>query len=232
MSARPLALKILDVVSALLFLAALWMALVYAPLEAVMGAVQKVFYFHIANAWIGMLGFIVAGIAGVTYLVTKNMKWDMVELSAVEISLVFFSVTIVLGSIWAYPVWNTWWTWDPRLTSAAILELIYLAYLMLRQGIEDPERRARFGAVYTLIGALSVPITFFTIRIFRTIHPVVIGSSDSSAQGTFAMTPHMLQTMFFCLFAFSIIFITLLWHRIRLAQMQQKVEELKLQLTD
>jgi len=232
MPPRPLALKILDIASALLFLAALWVALVYAPLEAVMGAVQKVFYFHIANAWIGMLGFIAAGVAGVTYLVTKNLKWDMVELSAVEISLVFFSVTIVLGSIWAYPAWNTWWTWDPRLTSAAILELIYLAYLMLRQGIEDPERRARFGAVYTLIGGLSVPITFFTIRIFRTIHPVVIGAQDPSAQGSFSMTPAMLHTMFFCLFAFSIIFVTLLWHRIRLAQMQQKVEELKLKLTD
>lgn len=232
MPPRPLALKVLDVASVLLFLAALGMALFYAPLEAVMGAVQKVFYFHIANAWIGMLGFVMAGLAGVAYLVTKNMKWDVVELSAVEISLVFFSVTIVLGSIWAYPAWNTWWTWDPRLTSAAILELVYLAYLMLRQGIEDPERRARFGAVYTLIGAVSVPITFFSIRLFRTIHPVVIGASDAGAQGSFSMTPGMLQTMFFCLFAFSIIFVTLLWHRIRLAQMQQKVEELKLRLSD
>jgi heme exporter protein C len=197
-----------------------------------MGAVQRVFYFHIANAWIAMLGFIMAGIAGVAYLVTKNLKWDMVEVSAVEISLVFFSVTIVLGSIWAYPVWNTWWTWDPRLTTAAILELIYLAYLLLRQGIEDPERRARFGAVYTLIGAVSVPITFFAIRIYRTIHPVVIGSGSAEAQGSFNMSPAMLQTMLFCLFAFSIIFVTLFWHRIRLAQTQRKVEELKLRLSD
>jgi heme exporter protein C len=212
--------------------AALGAALFYAPLEAVMGAVQRVFYFHIANAWIAMLGFIMAGIAGVAYLVTKNLKWDMVEVSAVEISLVFFSVTIVLGSIWAYPVWNTWWTWDPRLTTAAILELIYLAYLLLRQGIEDPERRARFGAVYTLIGAVSVPITFFAIRIYRTIHPVVIGSGSAEAQGSFNMSPAMLQTMLFCLFAFSIIFVTLFWHRIRLAQTQRKVEELKLRLSD
>lgn len=232
MSPRPLALKVLEILSGLLFLAALWAALVYAPLEAVMGAVQKVFYFHIANAWIGMLGFIAAGVAGVAYLVTKNLKWDIVELSAVEISLVFFSVAIVLGSIWAYPVWNTWWTWDWRLTSAAVLELIYLAYLMLRQGIEDPERRARFGAVYTLIGFLSVPFTFVVVRIFRDIHPVIIGSGGQGAQGSFSMTPHMLQTMFFCLFAFSIIFVTLLWHRIRLAQTQQKVEELKLKLSD
>ena len=156
----------------------------------------------------------------------------MVELSAVEISLVFFSVTIVLGSIWAYPVWNTWWTWDPRLTSAAVLELIYLAYLLLRQGIEDPERRARFGAVYTLIGGLSVPITFMSIRLFRTIHPVVIGDQDPGAQGSFCMTPGMINAMLFCLFAFSVIFVTLLWHRIRLAQVQQKVEELRLRLTE
>ena len=92
--------------------------------------------------------------------------------------MVFMLIAIITGSIWARPIWNTWWTWDPRLTTATIMELIYAAYLMLRQGIEDPDRRARFGAVYAIIGFLSVPLTFFSIRIFRTIHPVVIGSND------------------------------------------------------
>ena len=104
-------------------------------------------------------------------------------MAAVEISLVFFLITIVLGSIWARPVWNTWWTWDPRLTTAAVTELIYVAYFMLRQGIEDPSRRARFGAVYAIVGAVSAPITFFAIRLFRTIHPVVIGSGDPRRGG-------------------------------------------------
>ncbi len=173
---------------------------------------------------------VAAGVAGIIYLVTQDEKWDIVEVAAVEISLVFFFITIALGSIWARPIWNTWWTWDPRLTTAAITELIYIAYFMLRQGIEDPTRRARFGAVYTILGSLSAPITFFAIRLFRTIHPVVIGGGDPGAQGTFAMTPHMLIAFFFALFTFTVIFIDLFWNRIRLGKLAAQVEELKLNL--
>jgi heme exporter protein C len=229
MEPRPKALSILTVLSVALFLGALGMVFLYAPLEAVMNYVQKIFYFHISNAWVGMLGFIVAAVAGIVYLVTKNMKWDNVELAAVEISLVFFFIAIVSGSIWAKPSWGTWWTWDARLTTAAILEMIYLACLLLRQGIEDPERRARFSAVYTLVGALSVPITFLSIRIWQTIHPAVIGAGSSGAQGSFGMTPPMLITMFFCLITFSVIFVTLLWYRIRLGQLAEQVAQLKIE---
>jgi heme exporter protein C len=161
--------------------------------------------------------------------VKHDLKWDIVELAAVEISLVFFLIAIVTGSIWARPSWGTYWTWEPRLTTAAILELVYLAYLLLRQGIDDADRRARFSAVYTLIGAISVPITFVSIRLFRTIHPVVIGTNSSAAQGGFDMTSKMLVTMFFALFTFSIIFVTLFWHRIRLGQLSHQLDQLKLE---
>ena len=128
-------------------------------------------------------------------------------------------INIITGSIWARPIWNTWWTWDPRLTTATIMELVYAAYLMLRQGIEDPDRRARFGAVYAIIGFISVPLTFFSIRIYRTIHPVVIGSGDPTVSGSFSMTPAMGLTFGISLLAFSILFVSLLWHRIRLGQL-------------
>jgi heme exporter protein C len=229
MGPRPKALTILTVLSVALFLGALGMVFLYAPLEAVMNYVQKIFYFHISNAWVGMLGFIVAAVAGTVYLVTKDLKWDIVGLAAVEISLVFFFIAIVSGSIWAKPSWGTWWTWDARLTTAAILEMIYLACLLLRQGIEDPERRARFSAVYTLVGALSVPITFLSIRIWQTIHPAVIGAGSSGALGSFGMTPPMLITMFFCLITFSVIFVTLLWYRIRLGRLAEQVAQLKIE---
>ncbi len=232
MKTKPTALKALDIFSLILLAVATYLALVFAPTERVMGEVQRVFYFHVATAWVGLLGFVAAGITGIIYLRTQNLKWDLVEQAAVEISLVFFFITIVLGSIWARPIWNTWWTWDPRLTSASIVELIYLAYLMLRQGIEDPDRRARFGAVYTLVGAISVPITFVSIRLFRTIHPVVIGNASAEAQGGFAMTSDMKVAFFFALFAFTVIFIDLFWNRIRLGQLQQKVEQLKLKVMD
>ncbi len=228
MQAKPTALRVLDIASIVLLAVAAYLALVYAPRELVMGDVQRVFYFHVATAWTGLLGFVAAGVAGVVYLVRRDERWDVIEVAAVEISVVFFFITIVLGSIWARPIWNTWWTWDPRLTTAAVTELIYIAYFMLRQGIEDPGRRARFGAVYTILGAISAPITFFAIRLFRTIHPVVIGSGDPNAQGTFAMTAPMQLAFFFAQFTFTVIFVDLFWNRIRLGRLANLVEELKL----
>jgi heme exporter protein C len=231
MQPRPLALKVLDFTSIILLAIAAYLALFFAPTEAVMGQVQRVFYFHIGTAWVGLLGFVIAAVAGVTYLITKNVRWDRFEVAAVEVSTVFFFITIVLGSIWARPAWNTWWTWDPRLTTAAVTELIYVAYFMLRQGIEDPEKRARFGAVYTLLGGISAPITFMVIRLFRTIHPVVIGSQSAAAQGGFSMTSDMKVAFFFGLFAFTVIFIDMMWHRVRLGSLEEKVEQLKLKVS-
>ena len=228
MNPKPTTLKILDIVSVLLLAVTTYLALAYAPTEAVMGQVQRVFYFHVSTAWVGMLGFLAAAAAGIAYLRTQDLKWDIVESGAVEISLVFFFIAIVLGSIWARPIWNTWWTWDPRLTTAAVTELIYVAYFMLRQGIEDPDRRARFGAVYTLVGGLSVPITFYAIRLYRTIHPVVIGSGQGE---TLPLTSEMKTAFFFALFAFTVIFIDLFWNRIRMGRLQEKVEQLKLKVT-
>jgi heme exporter protein C len=229
MESKPLALTILDIVSIIVLAIATYLALVFAPTELVMGNVQRVFYFHIGTAWTALIGFILGAVFSVIYLIKKDLKWDRLQVAAIEVSMVFFLITIILGSIWARPAWNTWWTWDPRLTTAAVTELIYAAYFMLRQGIDDPDRRARFGAVYALIGGLSAPITFFAIRFFRTIHPVVIGGGNADAQGGFAMTADMRVAFFFALFAFTVIFIDLFWHRVRLGEMQNKVEQMKLQ---
>jgi heme exporter protein C len=229
---KPVLLTILDVITILLFAFATWMVFFYAPTEAVMGQVQRVFYFHVAAGWIGMLSFMVAAIVGVVYLISKQRKWDIVGLAAVEIGLVFALINVITGAIWARPIWNTWWTWDPRLTTATIMLLIYAAYLMLRAGIEEPDKRARFGAVYAIIGFLSVPLTFFSARLFRTIHPVVIGTNQPGATGAFDMTPPMLITFLFSLFVFTIIFIDLLWHRIRIGEMADQVEQLKLKTSN
>ena len=231
MESKPFALKILDILSVIVLAVATYLALVFAPTELVMGDVQRVFYFHIGTAWTALLGFILAATFSVIYLITKDLRWDRFQVAAIEVSLVFFFITIVLGSIWARPAWNTWWTWDPRLTTAAVTELIYIAYFMLRQGIDDPDRRARFGAVYALVGGISAPITFFAIRLFRTIHPVVIGGSNANAEGGFNMTADMRVAFFFALFAFTVIFIDLFWNRIRLGDLQDRVEQLKLKVT-
>jgi len=228
MESKPRLLSILDAITVILLVIATGMVFFYAPLEAVMGQVQKVFYFHVAAGWVGMLSFLVAAIAGIVYLRNGDRKWDIVGLASVEIGMVFAFINVVTGSIWARPIWNTWWTWDPRLTTATIMLLIYAAYLMLRSGIEDPNRRARFGAVYAIIGFLSVPLTFFSARLFRTIHPVVIGANQPGAEGSFDMTTQMQQTFFFSLITFSFIFASLLWHRVRLGRLEDRVEQLKL----
>ena len=227
MKAKPKVLTGLDFLSAVMVLIAAGLVFFYAPVEVQMGAVQKVFYFHVATAWVGMLGFLVAAVAGVFYLRRNEVRWDIIGVSAVEISLVFFLIAIIMGSIWARPIWNTWWTWDPRLTTAAIVELIYAAYMLLRSGVDDQERRARFSAIYAIFGFISVPLTFISIRLLRTIHPVVIGGAEAASQGGFNMDPAMQRVFFFSLVAFSVFFADLLWHRIRLGEIKSAVETLR-----
>jgi len=220
---KPISLSIFDALVIILVPAALVLILFFTPVEAVMGPVQKVFYFHLSAAWAGMLSFILAAAAGSGYLTTRRFHWDWLSLSAVEVGLVFGLVAILSGMIWAQPIWNTWWVWDPRLTTTAIMELIYLAYFILRSGLNTPEARARLGAVYAIVSVLTVPLTFFSIRLFRTIHPVVIatGGEGSSA---FNMSPRMLTALFASLIVFTLLLANLIWHRYRLAKLQAEIQ--------
>jgi heme exporter protein C len=230
MEEKPRFLSLLDGITVILFLAAVLLVFFYAPLERSMGAVQKVFYFHVSTAWVGMLGFFVSALMGVLYILSREKIWDMIGFSSVEISFIFFFIAIISGSIWARPIWNTWWTWDPRLTTAVVVELIYGAYFLLRQSIDEPRQKARFSAVYAIFGFLSVPLTFVSIRMLRTIHPVVIGAGDATGGGGFSMTEPMKVTFFFSLFTFSVLFLDLLWHRIRLEKLESMMNELRLKM--
>jgi heme exporter protein C len=211
-------LTVLDFLSAVMMITAFLLVIFYAPLESVMGAVQKVFYFHVASAWAGMLGFLSAAFCGLFYLIKRKPVWDGLSVAGVEIGLEFTLVGIISGSIWARPIWNTWWTWDPRLTTSAIMVLIFLAYHMLRGSLDDPERRARLSAVYAVIGFISVPLTFFSIRLFRTIHPVLMGGEPA-----FNMDTAMQLAFAGCLLAFTILFFDLFWHRYMLGQLVEYV---------
>ncbi len=224
-------LQILNGVTVVLMLAAALLVFFYAPRERVMGEVQRIFYFHVSSAWVGFLAFFVTLCAGIAYLVTARPVWDTVAASSVEVGLVFTVMAIISGSIWARPAWNTWWTWDPRLTTYTILALIYAAYLMLRQGLEDPGRRGRFAAVYGIVGFISVPITFFSIRWWRTIHPVVVGTGTAAAQGGFDMTAPMRLVFFFSLFAFTVLYVCFLANRVQLQREMDHVEQLKAEWT-
>ncbi len=226
MQKYPKTLLLLDLVTVLLLAVATVLVFAYAPLERTMGAVQKVFYFHVASNWVGMLGFLVAAVAGAVYLVKGTRFWDVLEVAAVEIGLVFSLIGIVTGSIWARPIWNTWWTWDARLVTVTIMVLIYIAYFLLRQGIDDPGRRARYAAVYAIVGFLSVPLTFFSIRLFQSIHPVVITSTKAQ------LSPRMKTVFMFSLFTYTVLFADLLWHRTRLGQLAAHLETLRQKMLD
>jgi heme exporter protein C len=215
-------LSFLAIFSGALILLAFGLVLFYAPVEQNMGVVQKVFYFHVAAAWLGMLGFLVAAVCAVLYLRKANLKLDAVMASSVEIGLLFTAIANFTGMIWARPVWNTWWTWDPRLTTMTIMAFTYIAYFLLRRGIDDPTKKARFGSIYLIIGFATVPLTFFSARLLRTIHPTIFGTAGT---GDMAMTPAMYQTMGFSIFAFSVLFALLLIVRSRLRLNQQWLEE-------
>ena len=219
---------ILTLAASVMMLGGIAMVFLYAPRELNMGDVQRIFYFHLGSAWVGFFAFFVTMLAGVIYLWKGEKRWDTLGVSSAEIGTVFMTMAIVSGSLWARPVWNTWWTWDPRLTITAIQWLLYLAYFMLRAGIEGPERRARFSAVYGIIAFLTVPLSFLSIRIWRTIHPVVVGGdSGTSVEGAFNMTASMRNTLFFSLAAFTVLYFMLLAYRLRLGWAEERVARLR-----
>ena len=226
------ALQTLNLVTAVLMVIATAMVFLYAPREVTMGEVQRVFYFHVPSAWVGMVAFAVTFVMGILYLRDGNPRWDRIGRSSVEIGLIFTITAGASGAIWARPAWNTWWTWDPRLVTYTIMALLYVAYIMLRQAIEDPGRQMRFAAIYAILAFVSVPITFLSIRYWRTIHPVVIGSNSATAEGGFDMTSRMLVTFLFSLFTFTVFYVALLWNRVRLARQEERVEEMKLRLAE
>lgn len=219
-------LSIVTAVSALGILGAILMALKVAPDAAGLTVdntfAQRIIYFHVPSAWVSMLAFGVTMIASIAYLVTSKRQWDSVAVSSAEIGLAFTLAATASGSVWAKPAWNTWWTWDPRLTTYTILFLLYVAYFMLRSAMEDPARRARFAAVYGIFAFLSVPITFMSIRWWRTIHPVLIDQQQG-----FGLSPSMMSAFFFSLAAFTLLYAVLLWHRTRLEAAREQVEALK-----
>jgi heme exporter protein C len=222
MSFKNNRLKVLSFLSLVLIAGAFAMVLFYAPIELNMGLVQKVFYFHMAAAWVGMLAFLMAVVFAILYLRTHDLKWDYFEASSVEIGLVFTLICNFSGMIWAKAAWNTWWTWDPRLTTTTIMAFTYIAYLLLRRGVDDPQKRAQFGAIYAIIGFATVPLTFFSARLLRTIHPVLFGAGAGLEMN---LTPEMLHTMIASVIAFTVFYAALLIFRADIMTRQEALKE-------
>jgi len=214
---------LLDGIAAAAVAVALFLVFLVAPREAVMGDIQRVFYFHVAAAWVGYLALLVVFAAAVVYLLRGDRRWDRVALSSVEIGMVFLTEGIVTGMFWAKATWGKPWVWEPRLTTSAVLWVIYAAYLLLRRSIEDPGRRARLSAVYGVLGFVAVPINFMAIRWWRAVHPLVFDSSGAH------LAPLMLAVLIFCVVTFTLLYASLLLHRLRLEWMSEQVRHLRRQ---
>ena len=176
-------IRIFNIAAVVAMVVAIGATFFYAPIEMTMGNVQRLFYFHVGAAWVGSVVFGVALLCGVLYLRSGKRVYDVISLASVEVGLVFLTMTIVGGSFWGKPAWNTWWIWSPRLTLITVAWLVYAAYFMLRGAIEDPHKRARYAAVYAIVSFVTIILTFVSIRIFRDIHPVVIGGTTEAAAG-------------------------------------------------
>lgn len=141
-----------------------------SPPDRDMGDLQKIMYVHVPAAWNAFLAFAVVFVGSILYLWKREERWDLLAAAAAEVAAVLTALTIALGSIWGRPTWGVWWTWDPRLTSTAILLVIIVGYLALRSFVEEPERRARWSAAVGILGALNVPIVYMSVRWWRTLH--------------------------------------------------------------
>lgn len=190
-------------------LLALYCAFIFAPREKEMGEVQRIFYFHLSAAWLCMLAFLILFVFSIVYLATGKRKYDVWASSSAEIGVIFATLVLITGPLWAKPVWNTWWTWDPRLTTFLILWLIYVSYLLLRSNMAESDKKYKISAVFGIIGFIDVPIVFMSIRWWRTIHPVVITSSSMN------LDPAMKTALFVALAAFTLFFVVLLDLRVR-----------------
>ncbi|MFN7209042.1 MAG: cytochrome c biogenesis protein [Aggregatilineales bacterium] len=222
----------LSVVTVLSMFVMLYMVFFYAGTDAVQGHAQRLFYVHVSSYAGGSVAFFVTVIAGIAYLVTRNIKWDQLAVSSVEIGLPLMTVCLVTGSTWARPIWNTWWTADPRLNGMAIMWLLYAAYLVLRGAIEDPDRRARFAAIYGILAFASVVYVFLIPRVRDdTLHPVVIGPSAANpmAEGGFEVRTdaRIGATMGVAMTWWCLAAVVLMWHRVRLENTARRLEALK-----
>jgi heme exporter protein C len=212
------AFPILGVLTAVLLSYGLYEALIGAPTEQSMGDVQRIFYYHVSSAWTAFLLFTINFVASVVYLIRRSVKADILALVTAEVGVVFCTVVLVTGPLWARPVWGIWWTWDVRLTSTLVLWLIYVSYLMLRR-FSSSGQTPLIAAVLAVFGALDVPLVYFSIRFFRTQHPQpVIGGGGS-------IDPKMLQVVLINWAGFLCFAWLVCWSRYHLELLQREVEE-------
>jgi heme exporter protein C len=209
----------------LTFLAAMVAIFIYVPTERTEGVIQRIMYFHIPCAWLSFFAFFIVFICSILFLWKKDREWDIYAHASAGIGVVFCSLVLITGPIWARPIWGTWWVWDARLTSTLILWIIYMAYLMLRAQSDAGSMRARYAAVLGIVGFLDIPLIHFSVLWWRSFHPQPkVISSEGFGKG---METGMLATLGISLCAFTLLYFLLMGVRVRQEKLKDEVDRLK-----
>jgi heme exporter protein C len=198
----------LAVITGVMMLVDLYFIFMVAPTDSVLGHVQRVFYFHVPIAIMSFLAFFVVFIGSLMYLIKRTPKWDAIAHASAEVGVVFVTLALITGIIWARPIWNTWWTWEPRLTTTMILWLIYVAYLMVRSYAPSQSKGAIYAAVVGIIGFIDVPIVYYSVVWWRSIHPSpVVGpfAQSDALDGTMALILLYSFITFLFFFAYMVV---------------------------
>ncbi len=224
--------RIIAAITFPVMLIAIWMVFFYVPqmkgnAGEVLDSSFKIFYFHLPIAMVAYLSFTVVFIASIMQLRGNSRKWDIVAHSAAEVGVVFAFLVLATGSIWAKATWGWYWVWEPRLTTSLALFLVYLAYLMLRQALEEPEKRARLAAVFGIVGFLSVPLSFFSIRLWRSAHPLMFGGSSYGDSGGGLEGTSLRLALLVNMLAFALLFASMLIYRVNNEALKEELDEAK-----
>jgi heme exporter protein C len=213
--------------SAVLMAVTLYMIFFWVPTEINLGISQRIFYFHVPLAWIGMLSIVIVAFASIRYMMTGEEKWDSLAYSTAEFGVVFASLMLVTGVIWAKGDLGWWWTWDARLTTTLILWFIYVGYLMIRAYAPKGSQGARFGAVVALIGAVDAPIIYLATIWWRTAHPELNTgplAEDVNALGS----SKIYTTLIVSMVTFTVLYVYMLMERYALRRTENALDEVHL----
>jgi heme exporter protein C len=195
------------------------LSLVISPPDVDQRNAARLLYIHVPSAWLAYLAFAVVFLASIAYLRTKKARWDRLAAASAEVGVLFTALAIALGSIWGKPIWGTWWTWDPRLTTTAILLLIYLGYLAVRRLPDNPAKRARWAAVVGIVGFLDVPIVHLSVTWWRSLHQ----GATVRLLGQSTIAPVMLAALLMGVFAFTLLYLYLVTLRLRVGRLEDRV---------
>jgi len=208
----------------ILTIISIYLALIYTPSHETMGDIQRIFYFHVSSAWVSYLAFGVTFVAGLIYLKSRDLKWDTIAFSSAEIGIIFCTLGIITGSLWAKPVWDVFWRWeDIKLFITLVLWLVFIAYLALRANAKSRTSKANLSAVFGIIGFICIPLSFGANRIWQQYHPTILASQEGSLQASMAFA------LIVAVFAFTFLYIYLLLVKVDVERMKETIDEIKQQ---